>query len=121
MTHRSWFPSILIGLSLMLALVFVFVTKGSPIGSPFGSTQGSAPAVTDADYRAAANTILDAYASNKDVSKAYNALILLRVPREDQQVHFDLVVAFGKLVTKDSKDGEARLAAVKAANPWLHL
>lgn len=118
MNHRSWFPSILVGLSLLLALIFLVVTKGSPVH--VGVTPPP-PAVSEEDYQGAANTILDTYASNHDASKAYNALILLRVPKEDQAVHFDLVVAFGKLVTKETKEGEARLAAVKAANPWLHL
>lgn len=104
----------------MLALVFLLVTKGSPVG--FTRHESAAvPAVTDADYRAAANSILDAYAVHRDAGKAYNALIVLRVPKDDQVVHFDLVVAFGKLQTKETKDGEARLSAVKAANPWLHL
>ncbi len=120
MNHRSWFPSILIGLSLLLALVFILVTKGSPV-SFSKRTPVEPPAITETDYRSAVNTVLDGYAESKDVSGTYNALILLRVPKESQVVHFDLVVAFGKLMSKEIKDGEARLQAVKAANSWLHL
>jgi hypothetical protein len=105
----------------MLALVFLVVMKGSPISFSGGSISESIPTVTVGDYRTAVNSILDAYAVSHDAGKTHSALILLRVPKEDQIVHFDLVVAFGKLVTKETKDGEARLAAVKAANSWLHL
>lgn len=106
----------------MLALVFILVMKGSPIRLVGGSgALTQTVTVTDTDYKAAVNTILDDYAKSHDVGGTYDALILLRVPKEDQEVHFDLVVAFGKLESKDTKDGEARLSAVKAANPWLHL
>lgn len=104
----------------MLALVFIFIMKGSPIAS-FKNGPTPVPVITEADYKGAVNSILDVYASSHDAGKTYNALILLHVPKEEQAMHFDLVVAFGKLVTKETKDGGARLDAVKAANPWLHL
>lgn len=107
-------------MSLLLALVFIFAMKGSPIKFS-SSLPAPAPVVTESDYRSAVNSVLDGYAVSHDAGKTYNALILLRVPKEAQEVHFDLVVAFGKLVTKETKDGEARLSAVKAANSWLHL
>jgi len=105
----------------MLALTFIFITKGSPINFGGGVAPVLTPAITQADYRSAVNVILDTYASGHDAGRAYNALILLRVPKEDQMIHFDLAVAFGKLVTKETKDGTARLDALKAANSWLHL
>jgi hypothetical protein len=120
MSHRSWFPPILVGLSLLLGLVFVVALKGDRVIPQFPH-EASTPKISEADYQSAANVILDAYAEDHDASRAYNALILLRVPKEEQEVHFDLVVAFGKLMTKETKEGEARLSALKAAHPWLHL
>lgn len=79
------------------------------------------PAVTDASYQVAVASVLSTYAADKDVEVAYDSLIMLRVPPTMQQVHFDLVVAFGKLVAGDKADAEARLAALKAQYSWLPL
>ncbi len=121
MSHRSWFPTILFGLSILLACVFLLFTKHGQILGPAPVNETAQSAVTVDSYHAAVNAILDAYAGNHDAQKAYNALILLRLPASQEQVHFDLVVAFSKLSLKDTKDGQARLDALKAANPWLHL
>ncbi len=77
--------------------------------------------VTDVGYQSAVTNILTAYKTDKDVEAAYNALILLRVPTSFQQVHFDLVVALGKLMAGETEEGEARLNALKAQNTWLSL
>lgn len=128
MQHRSWFPAILIGLSLALALVFLGVTKnrnGDTRASVVQSsvnreTQKKEPA-TEEGYQSAVTSILETYAEEKDAQAAYNALILLRVPVAFQTLHFDLVVAMGKLMVKETADGESRLQALKAQYSWLPL
>ena len=80
-----------------------------------------APVVTDETYKTATTSILSAYATDHSAAAAYDALILLRVPPSMQQLHFDLVVAFGKLASGSQDDGEARLTALKAQYPWLPL
>ncbi len=124
MHHRSWFPAIVIGLSLALALFFVGVVKhrgGESFFVPRAPLPAEAPAITEEGYRTGVNTVLETYTAKKDAKAAYNALILLRVPAADQTVHFDLVVAFGKLSSGQKEEGEARLAALKAQNDWLAL
>jgi hypothetical protein len=124
MHHRSWFPAIVLGLSLLLALFFFSIVKNRGGESFFASRAPlplPAPAITEEGYRASVNAVLETYAAKKDAKAAYNALILLRVPATDQAVHFDLVVAFGKLSSGQKEDGEARLTALKAQNDWLSL
>jgi len=121
MTHRSWFPTILFGLSLILAVVFLFFTKHGSLSFSQVVREPVATAVSAEDYHVATNIILDAYAKDHDAQKAYNALVLLRLPGSEQQTHFDLVVAFSKLGLKDTKDGQSRLQALKASHDWLHL
>lgn len=123
--HRSWFPAILIGLSLALAVCFLMIFNHRDGKSFFVKkaelAPQAAPAVTAEGYEASVNSVLDMYADDRDAKAAYNALILLRVPASYQTVHFDLVVAMGKLMGGDKADGEARLTAVKAQYSWLHL
>jgi hypothetical protein len=127
MNHRSWFPAILIGLSLALAVFFIGVIKHREAGGGTGLFSSPDPlpepavAVTEEGYRASVNSVLENYSIKKDAKNAYNALILLRVPAADQTLHFDLVVAFGKLSSGQKEEGEARLAALKAENTWLSL
>lgn len=129
-TNRSWFPYISVGLTVLLALVFAtkfwgddvksFTTERSqsPTTSEQSSSQGS---VTEESYKAAVTTILATYTEDSNPKATYNALVILRVPESMQQVHFDLVVAMGKLAAGDKTDGEARLSALKAENSWLPL
>ena len=123
-SHRSWFPYILAGLTVLLTAVFLVVEqrlerRERALGGEPAFTQE--PAVTDAAYVAAATIVLETYAANGDANAAYEALILLRVPPSDQRAHFDLVAAFGKLLAGDEDDAAARFAALKAQYSWMPL
>jgi hypothetical protein len=114
---------ILLGTSLALVFVFLTVSRSHTGGSvliPAKATP-TAPLATEEGYESAVNNIIRTYKMESDAEATYNALILLRVPASDQQVHFDLVVAFGKLMSGKREEGEARLAALHAQNPWLSL
>lgn len=77
--------------------------------------------VTQASYQEAVTAILTQYQDDQNEKAAYDALVVVRVPNEDQQLHLDLVIAFGKLLGGDEEDGEARLAALRAQHTWLPL
>lgn len=123
---RHWFPAILLGFSVVLALAFAAVL--SPQGQEVleknpDVREITVPAVTVSEdtYQAAVTTLLQSYQENKDAEATYDALIAVRVPASMLNVHYELVVAFGKLAGGDEEDGESRLAALKAQYPWLPL
>jgi hypothetical protein len=128
-SNRNWFPYISVGMTVLLALLFATKFWGDDlkrIGDTFQdkdtpSLSKATSAVTDESYRAAVTSVLTAYMESKDAKSTYNALVLLRVPGSMQEVHYSLVVAFGKLASGEKTDGEARLSALKAENSWLPL
>ena len=125
-SQRSWFPFILAGVTVIMTAAFI-VVDGGKIGSvSFSSADDeteriAAPSVTEESYTAAVTAVLSTYATDRSAPDTYGALILLRVPPTMQQLHFDLVVAFGQLSAGNAQDGEARLAALKAQYSWLPL
>lgn len=123
---RHWFPAILLGCSVTLALVFAVVL--SPQGQEIleknpDVREITAPSsvITDDAYRSAVSALLEEYQRSGNEEGTYNALIALRVPPSMLNVHYELVIGFGKYVTGDEDDGDARLAALKAQYPWLPL
>ena len=123
---RNWFPAILIGLSVALALVFlvIFSPGEQSVFKPRADVRKvdqPTVTVTEEGYQAAVTTILEAYRSSQDAKGTYDALIQLRVPGSMLNTHYELVIAFGKLVSRETADGEARLTALKAQYPWLSL
>ena len=117
----------LLGFSVALALVFAVVL--SPQGQELLENnpdvrEVTAPTVapiSDDVYKTAVTTLLNAYAESDDAEGTYNALIAVRVPHDMQNLHYELVIAFGKLMNNEDADGTARLAALKAQYPWLPL
>ena len=123
---RHWFPAILLGFSVALALVFAVVL--SPQGQELLEKNPDvreliAPATTvnEDTYTGAVTSFLQDYAASKAEEATYTALIAVRVPGDMLNLHYELVVAFGKLVNGDTDDGQARLAALKAQYSWLPL
>ena len=125
-SQRNWFPVIVAGLTVLLSLV-VYGSRQqvdlSSITSGFSKSEAVevAPAVTEADYQLAVGTIMAAYAADNNAQSAYDALIVLHVPASRQSFHIDVIVAFGKLVSKDVADGQARLRALAAQYSWFIL
>jgi hypothetical protein len=77
--------------------------------------------VDEATYTAAVTSLLEDYQAGAEAEATYNALIAVRVPADMLNLHYELVIGFGKLVNGDKADGEARLAALKAQYSWLPL
>lgn len=123
---RHWFPAILLGASIMLALVFAVVL--SPQGQELLEHNPDVRDVVTPEvpvnedtYRGAVVSLLQAYAEEGDAEATYNALIALRVPADMLNVHYELVIAMGKVMSGDMADAEARFAALKAQYSWLPL
>jgi hypothetical protein len=123
---RHWFPAILLGFSILLALVFAIVL--SPKGQELleknpDVREATAPAVrvNEDTYQGAVTSLLLSYQTEDDAEATYNALIALRVPPSMMSVHYELVIAMGKAMSGEDADAEARFAALKAQYPWLPL
>ena len=123
---RHWFPAILLGFSVALALVFAVIL--SPQGQELLEKNPDVREVTrpmtqvnEEVYKGAITSLLEDYATQQDPEATYNALIALRVPADMLNLHYELVIGFGKIVSGDAADGEARLAALKAQYTWLPL
>lgn len=125
-SQRHWFPVIVAGLTVLLALV-VYASRQqvnlADVTSVFSKkeTVEVAPAVTEADYQSAVTSIMAMYRTDKNAQSAYDALIVLHVPASMQTFHIDVIIAFGKLVGKNAADGEARLNAIAAQYSWFTL
>lgn len=122
--RRSWFPSILSGLTLVLIVLFALVMQKRELSPK--SDKGAAPssshvqAPTLESYDTALNGVLASYKEKKDARKTYEALILMTVPAERREKHLDLVIAFGRLAER-AEDGQTRFELLKAKYPDLSL
>jgi hypothetical protein len=123
---RHWFPAILLGFSVLLALVFAVVL--SPKGQELleknpDVREATTPAVrvNESTYQGAVTSLLLAYQQDEDPEATYNALIAVRVPPSMMSLHYELVIAMGKAMSGEEADAEARFTALKAQYPWLPL
>lgn len=125
-SQRHWFPVIVAGLTVLLALVFYASRQQfdfSSVTSVFSKPEvvEAPPAVTEADYQSAVSSIMATYKADKNAQAAYDALVVLHVPASMQTFHIDAIIAFGKLANKDAADGQARLSALAAQYSWFSL
>lgn len=119
MSHRSWFPFILIGLSLALAVIIAAVYKPSPT-SVAQEDAVTLTAPTASEYEAGVRAVFASFALTEDADAAYDALVAMRVPSVDYQaVHLELVLALAQLKTGNTDEGQARLDIARTNYPWL--
>ncbi len=127
-SQRNWFPVIVAGLTIVLAIAFyakfrpgdfaAFIQGG---GDDASST---ASVVTEDGYKSAVTSIFATYDTNQNPTEAYNALIALHVPSSMQQFHIDCIIALGKLADGSSAgtdDAMARFNALHAQYSWFAL
>ncbi len=119
--HRSWFPFILIGLSLVLLAVIVVVKSNAGHSEQLKADAAAHASVpTNAEYEAAIHTILNTYNADKNATTAYNSLLAVTVPSVDYQAaHLDLVIAFAQLQAGKTVEGQARLDLALNTYSWL--
>lgn len=116
--RRHWFPYILTGLSLALAGLIALAVDwqaARPLPAP-----APVPTITTEEYQTSILAVVEAYKKNGDASQAYQAAILLRVPKDMLQTHLDLVIAWQQLAA-GAPDGKTRLELVSIQSPWLQL
>ncbi len=125
---RHWFPAIVTGFTVLLGLVFVAVFSPNQTQEIFRRTPdvrevtAGDTAISEDTYKGAVNAILEAYKTNSDAQATYDALIAVSgIPASMQTVHYELVIAFGKVISGNAADATARFTALKAQYPWLAL
>lgn len=132
--QRNWFPVILAGLTVLLAIIFyatnrsvdfsAWMASWSESGVDSRTSESVADPVTEAEYRSAVQSIMTTYREDSNARAAYDVLILLQVPSGSQEFHLLLVIAFGKLAdggVANVADGMARLDALQRQNSWFIL
>jgi hypothetical protein len=118
MHHRTWFPYILIGMTLLLGLgILVWVAPKLMEPSPYASE--AADPITTEEYREAVLLLFADYAGTGDYARMYQGLLELTVPTGYQPLHLELALTFDKLRSGDIDEGQARLEALRSAYPWL--
>lgn len=124
-SHRSWFPFILMGLSLaLLAIIFVVRHNNDQAAKLKAVTdaelQAAANVPTNAEYEAALKSVLVAYDADQNASVAYTSLIAMTVPQVSYQTaHLDLVIAFAQLQAGQAAEGKTRLDLARSTYAWL--
>jgi len=112
---HSWFPFILVALSVTLLLVIVVWVQPSSSGIVI---QVQDP-VTEEEYQEALLSILQNYSDGGGSAKIYEELIDMKVPASYKDLHLELVIAFGFLKSGDIPEGEARLDLLRETYDWL--
>lgn len=127
-SQRNWFPVIVAGLTIVLAIAFYAKFRPGDFAAfmQSGSDEqtSTASVVTEDGYKTAVTSIFAAYDINQNPTEAYNALIALHVPGSMQQFHIDCIIALGKLVDGSSAstdDAMARFNALHAQYSWFTL
>ncbi|MFA4917548.1 MAG: hypothetical protein WC560_12880 [Syntrophales bacterium] len=132
--HQSWFPFVVIGLSLTLVL-FIVWSYAARQNNP-AAVYNSAPAVTLNSYQNEVGFIMKDFWSKYDtqtndatrlafVSETEQKLLALLVPAEGQSIHFELVSGLEFLRqglvgnAEKMSEGKARLQKVFLDNSWL--
>jgi len=132
--RKTWFPFIVLALSLSLGLFIVwsFVNKENNPTANFPE----APAITSGQYQNEAKQIVKDFwlqfeAQTDDAARLFftseveQKLLALRVPAEDRSVHFELVSSLELLRqglvgdVEKLEAGKTRLQKVFSDNLWL--
>lgn len=122
--HRTWFPYILIGLSVALALVVaVWFQPGeeAPTQNDQRAAQEVPDVMTEEEYRVTVNAILQEYQSGGDARAAYQALLDIVIPSTYKDVHLELVIIMGKFDAQKEEEAQARYDLLRQQNDWLAL
>jgi len=113
-SHRTWFPYILIGLSIALLLaVIAFNQNEQP------SNIENMPVLEFYEYQEEVLGILDSYEQGSDAQIAYESLLKLRISEDEKQVHLDLVLMFGKLLNGELDSIDDHLIELDQTDSWL--
>lgn len=134
MKRVSFFPLILLALTLILVYLFVFFSAPKQVKT----TQTQVSAVSEGHYQEALASVLKKFFSVYDsatsdtvraesVQTALNALLNMRVPASDKELHLELAIILQKMkqgITanpQDVSDGYSEIKDLISQTSWLHL
>ncbi len=135
MKHVSFFPLLVLSLTLVLVTGYVFFS--SPNSSSPKSGVGQIVLSVD-DYEDALRTVLAQFRSTYDaapddaqkvarIEHAMNALLSMRVPNEQKELHLGLALALQKMKQgyganpQDITDGYNEVNRLISETDWLRL
>lgn len=111
-SHRTWFPFILTGLSIILLLVIICLySDGTPGAQEI--------LLEPAEYQDAVGQVFDQFQESGNALEAYDSLLEMKVQEEQKQVHLDLVLMFGKLYNGEIDSIDQTLMQLQIENQWL--
>lgn len=113
LSHRTWFPFILVGLTLVLALgVYAFIThKNASVEERV---------LTQEEYHQEVTSLLGDYSQGaKSAESVYNTLLSLHIPESEKDIHLDLVLLFGKVLSGELDPAEGDIATMQSTYDWL--
>jgi len=120
--HRTWFPLILIGLTIVLFAVIATQYQKDDIGSIEDITESvqiDLPRVTEEGYKSEIVTILNDFSVSHDANSAYELLLNTRVPAEFKDVHLEIVMIMNAFKSGKTTEGESRLDMLRVDETWL--
>lgn len=136
MKHTSFFPYIVLALTLMLVSAFLFFSFSNLLQS--GSIDARSSAVSDAHYQSVLTRVLrDFFTSYRTATndatreqiadQTLGMLLSMRVPSSKKDLHLELAIALQKIKQgfvsnpQDVTDGYAQLQDTVFQTSWIHL
>lgn len=122
--HRTWFPFIMAGASILLLVVFIVIAEPAEEredeSSQAAFVEEGVKAPTDEEYKAEVVTIMESYGAHQTAGQTYEELLQVRVPAAFREVHLELVYAFADLQSGNTVEGSARLDLLTQQLDWLN-
>lgn len=135
-TSTSFFPLIVLALTLILVSSFVFLSSPKQTEQKRVSLQTSV--ITETQYQEALSAVLKKFftvydSATTDVVRAetvqntLNALLSMRVPAGFKDLHLELAIAFQKMKQgfvsnpQDVTEGYEQVKTLSSQTSWLHL
>ena len=119
MYHRTWFPYILIGLTVVLVLVVISFFRSQPEEDVILVSEDAVIAIADIDYESDVSKILLDFYQDENIEKTRNQLLAQRVPSEFLDLHFALILAIDAYQRGETADADARMDEQRALYSWL--
>ncbi|MFH1631704.1 MAG: hypothetical protein ABIA47_01605 [bacterium] len=117
-TYRTWFPFILVGLTICLLLVVVAVTQRRGNDEPEGSVD-VVEVVSAQEYQGTMNKVFTDFLTSHDADSAYYALLDTRVPSRYKETHLELVVILVMYREGNSEEALERYNGLQEQINWL--
>lgn len=120
--HKTFFPFILVGLSVLLAVTLAawYRPSSNVNSSPTPDTSISRVAPSHDEYVAAVTLVMSDFVNGMTTAAvAYDRLVEIVVPAADQGTHLELVIIMSKFRDGDTELAQSRYDALKQSQSWL--